>query len=83
MQQRISRRHLLKGSAAAAAAIGLSRFTALSYGSIVGSNTDIRIAVIGFNGRGISHIDAWRKMKGVRLVEAAFAAKEKKNSVCA
>src|SRR5690348_191231 len=68
MKHSISRRHMLKGSAAAAAAVGLSRFTALSYGNIVGSNDAIRIGVIGFNGRGNSHIDAWTKIKGVRLV---------------
>jgi predicted dehydrogenase len=67
MKQPISRRHLLQGSAAAAAAVGLSRFTALSYGNIVGSNDAIRIGVIGFNGRGRSHIDAWSNIKGVRL----------------
>ncbi|HET6247645.1 MAG TPA: Gfo/Idh/MocA family oxidoreductase [Tepidisphaeraceae bacterium] len=75
MHQPISRRRLLQGSAAAAAAVGISRFTALSYGQIVGSNNDIRIAVIGFNGRGNSHIDAWRKIKGVRLVGLCDADK--------
>ncbi len=63
-----SRRNVIKGSAAAVAAVGMSKFTALSYGSIIGSNEDIRMGVIGFNGRGNSHIDAWRKIKGVRLV---------------
>ena len=68
MNPSISRRRLLKGSAAAAAAVGFSRFTALSYGNIVGSNDAIHIGVIGFNGRGNSHIDAWTKLKGVRLI---------------
>ena len=67
MNHSISRRQVLKGSAAAAAAVGLSRFTAKSYGQIIGSNEDIRIGVIGFNGRGKSHIDAWSRLKGVRL----------------
>ena len=33
-----------------------------------GANEDIRIAVVGFNGRGQSHIDGFRKIKGVRIV---------------
>jgi predicted dehydrogenase len=59
---------MLKGSVAVAAAGSLYGFTARSYGNILGSNGDIRIAVIGFNGRGVSHIDGFRKIKGVRLV---------------
>jgi predicted dehydrogenase len=68
MNQPLSRRNVLKGSAAVAAAASLSGFTAKSYGNIVGSNDAIRMAVIGFNSRGNSHIDAFGKMKGVRLV---------------
>ena len=68
MNQSISRRSLLKGSVASAAMLGLSGFTAKSYGQIVGSNEAIRMGVVGFNGRGISHIDAWKSIKGVRLV---------------
>jgi len=33
-----------------------------------GANDDLRVAVIGFNGRGQSHIDSATKTKGVRLV---------------
>ena len=68
MKHPITRRSMLKGSAVTAAALGLSKFTALSYGSIVGSNEAVRMGVIGFNGRGISHIGAWSNIKGVRLV---------------
>jgi len=68
LKNTLSRRSLLKRSAATAAALGLSGLTAKSYGEVVGSNEDIRIAVIGFNGRGVSHIDAYRRLKGVRLV---------------
>ena len=32
-----------------------------------GANEDIRVAVVGFNGRGDDHINAWEKIKGVRL----------------
>ena len=70
MNQPLSRRSLIKGSAAVAAAsiAGVPGFTAQSYAAVVGSNDDIRMAVIGFNARGKSHIDAFGKMKGVRLV---------------
>lgn len=80
MNQPISRRSLLKGSAAGAAMLGLSRFSAKSYAQIVGSNEAIRMGVVGFHGRGISHIDAWKSIKGVRLValcEADEAVMEK------
>jgi predicted dehydrogenase len=53
---------------AVAAAASLSGFSAKSYGNILGSNDAIRMAVIGFNSRGNSHIDAFGKMKGVRLI---------------
>lgn len=33
-----------------------------------GANEDIRVAVVGFNGRGRNHIDGFRKLKGVRVV---------------
>ena len=68
MNQPLSRRGVLKGSVAVAAAASLSGFSARSYGNIVGSNDAIRMAVIGFNSRGNSHIDAFGRMKGVRLV---------------
>ena len=33
-----------------------------------GANEDIRVAVVGFNGRGQDHIGGYNKLKGVRLV---------------
>ncbi|HEX3719503.1 MAG TPA: Gfo/Idh/MocA family oxidoreductase [Verrucomicrobiae bacterium] len=62
---KITRRAFLKKSALGAGALGLS---ARSWGQVAGANDDIRIAVVGFNGRGANHISAWEKMKGVRLV---------------
>src|SRR5690349_9638474 len=67
LKHSISRRRLLQQSVATAAAIGISRFSAVSYSNIIGSNDAIRIGVIGFNGRGNAHIDAYRQIKGVRL----------------
>jgi hypothetical protein len=34
----------------------------------VGPNDRIRVAVVGFNGRGLSHIDGWLKSPGAELV---------------
>lgn len=67
MNQPLSRRRVIQASAAVAAA-GYFGFSARSYGNIIGSNDDVRVGVIGFKSRGNSHIDAYTKMKGVRLV---------------
>ncbi|QEG24190.1 Gfo/Idh/MocA family oxidoreductase [Mariniblastus fucicola] len=49
----IKRRHFLKSSLAAGAAISLP---AMAYGRVLGTNEKIRCAVIGLNGRGKDHI---------------------------
>jgi len=58
----ITRRKFLGGSLAAGASL------ALPASRVLGANGDIRVAVIGFNGRGQSHISDLAKMQGVRLV---------------
>lgn len=62
----ITRRHFLKAGTVAAGA------SLLSGGSVwaqpTGSNSDVRMAVIGFNGQGKSHIDGLRRVNGVRIV---------------
>jgi predicted dehydrogenase len=60
----LSRRTFLKTSSLAAAGIVLS---ARSWGQVVGSNSDIRVAVVGLNGRGKSHLKSLSELKGVRL----------------
>src|SRR5216117_1797735 len=59
----INRRGFLKGSIAAAATL-----TAGSWSRVHGANEDLRVGVVGFNGRGKSHIDGFSKIKGVRIV---------------
>ena len=61
----LNRRTFLKGSIAAAAALSLP---ARTYAQAEGANGDIRIAVIGFNGRGADHISNYLKLKGARIV---------------
>lgn len=41
-----------------------------------GANEDIRVAVVGFGGRGRDHINAYSKMNGVRLVALCEADKD-------
>jgi predicted dehydrogenase len=44
-------------------AIGGMGFSAKSYASIIGSNENMNMAVIGIRGRGTAHIDAWCSLK--------------------
>jgi predicted dehydrogenase len=62
---KITRRSFFKRTALAAGALSLP---ARSWAQVDGANSDIRIAVIGFNGRGKDHIKEVRPIKGVRLV---------------
>lgn len=51
---------LIGSAGIAVSGIGLS---AKSYGSIMGANDRINVAVIGIRGRGVSHINAWCNIK--------------------
>jgi predicted dehydrogenase len=61
---RFTRRKFLKTSAFATAAA----FTARSWGQVPGANSDVRVAVIGLNGRGRNHVSGLTGIKGVRVV---------------
>ena len=60
-----TRRSFLKSSIAATAALSLP---ARLYAQAAGANGDIRIGVIGFNGRGQDHISNYLKQKDARIV---------------
>jgi predicted dehydrogenase len=60
-----SRRTFLKTSALAAAGAILP---ARSWGQVIGANADIRVAVIGLNGRGSNHVSSLSRISGVRIV---------------
>jgi predicted dehydrogenase len=60
----MTRRQFLAGSAAAVGAFAISTSTR----RVLGAGDDIRVAVVGFHGKGGSHISAFSKMGGVRLV---------------
>ncbi len=49
-----------------AAGLGMTLVTPVS--RVLGANDDIRVAVVGINGRGGSHISGFGDMKGVRVV---------------
>ena len=59
-----TRRTFLK-TAALAPAIGT--LSARSWAQVSGANDDIRVAVIGLNGRGQNHLASLRALKGVRI----------------
>ena len=61
----LSRRSFLKTSALAAAGAALS---ARSWAQVVGANGDVRVAVVGLNGRGKNHLKSLADLKGVRVV---------------
>ncbi len=59
------KKSLLGGAGLAVAGMGLS---AKSYGSILGANERINIAVIGIRGQGGNHINQWCNLKDIRNV---------------
>ena len=56
---KLSRRSFLKTSLAASSAFSLSPH---SWAQVEGSNSDVRVAVIGFNGRGGDHMKEIAKL---------------------
>jgi predicted dehydrogenase len=60
---KLTRRSFLQKTALATGAVTFSVNQ-----RVLGANSDIRVAVVGFHGRGTSHIADARNIKGVRLV---------------
>src|ERR1700709_587227 len=60
----LSRRAFLRTSTLAVAGVALS---ARSWSQVVGANSDVRVAVVGLNGRGKNHLGSLSKLKGVRI----------------
>jgi predicted dehydrogenase len=57
-------------------ATGAMALAPRSWSQVAGANSDIRVAVIGFGGRGGSHINEFANMKGVRLVALCDADRQ-------
>ena len=62
--KRLNRRSFLTRTALATAAVS---WTARSWAQVAGSNSDVRVSVVGFGGRGQSHLSEFGKMPGVRI----------------
>jgi predicted dehydrogenase len=61
----LSRRSFLRSSAIATAG---ATFSARSWAAVAGANGDIRVAIVGLNGRGKNHLGSLSQISGVRLV---------------
>jgi predicted dehydrogenase len=61
----VARRTFLKTSALAAAGVALP---VRSWARVLGANADVRVAVIGLNGRGQNHVATLARIPGVRVV---------------
>jgi predicted dehydrogenase len=74
---KMSRRDFLKVSAAGGMCAGVFSSLHLATGAkVLGANEDIRVACVGLRGKGGSHIQAFSKMSGVRLVALCDADKK-------
>ena len=60
---KLNRRKFIYGATAGVAGV----LSAKSWSQVARANSDIRVAVVGFKGRGGDHIGNFKKMKGVRL----------------
>ncbi len=60
----LTRRTFLKSTALGLAGAALS---ARSWSQVAGANSDVRVAVIGLNGRGKNHLTSLRAVPGVRI----------------
>ncbi len=61
--KRITRRNFMKHSITA----GIGLTMASPFSRVRGANDDVRVAVVGINGRGGSHIKEFSKIDGVRV----------------
>ncbi len=68
--KKITRRDFMKSSMAAGVAL------AVPFSRVRGANDDIRVAVVGFRGHGRTHINAYLKIPGVRVVALCDADRD-------
>lgn len=73
MNLNTSRRSFLKTAAVASAALG---FPAVSYRRVLGANDALRVAVVGFNGRGADHIAGFLKPPASASPPSAIATRK-------
>jgi predicted dehydrogenase len=78
---KLTRRSFLKSAAVTTAAVSWS---AKSWSQVASANDDVRVAVVGFGGRGKDHLGGLSKVKGCRIaglcdVDDAILNREKRN----
>lgn len=82
----MNRRSFLKNSFLATASLAAApAWTAVSQNRVAGANSDLRIAVVGFGGRGQDHLKHFRNLPGCRIValcdvDQAILDKEVRNA---
>src|SRR5213593_3349105 len=69
----VNRRSFFKSTAVTAAGVSLS---ARSWSQVAGSNSDVRVAVVGFHGRGGDHIKSLTGADGARITALCDADKD-------
>ena len=69
----INRRRFLKTSFVSTAALTLPLS---SWSQVKGANSDIRVAIVGFNAQGKNDLEEFRKVPGVRVVALCDVDKE-------
>jgi predicted dehydrogenase len=60
--------NLNRRSFLAASTLAGASFSARSWAQVPGANGDVRVAVVGLNGKGKDHVESYRKLPGVRVV---------------
>lgn len=63
MIDHLSRREFLKKTAVLTAGLAV-----LPHARVLGANDDVRVAVVGFHGKGMQHIGRFKELPGVRVV---------------
>lgn len=61
--KKLNRRHFVKNTIGAGFGLALAH----PHSKVLGANQDVRVAVVGINGRGGSHISGFRSIPGVRV----------------
>lgn len=64
MKMNLNRRQFIRTTALGA---GVAAFSTSAWSQVPGANDDIRVAVVGINGQGRSHLNEIQKLPGVRL----------------
>jgi predicted dehydrogenase len=64
----LDRRQFLKRTALGAAGLGaINLFSAQSWSQVAGANENVRLAVVGLNGKGKNHVRDFRELSGVKV----------------